>query len=98
MLKIHPFTELSLLAGIGGGLAVVIDFLVSRDGSFVRTVEANIDQFTTYIFPPFLPTLFAVVLVLLASALSIFYFRPLSRKGAIACGFGTVAGLAIFFP
>ncbi len=100
MIRIKPFQELFLLAGIGGALAAAIDFSVSGKGSLIATVASLGGSAFSLVSasPPLITILLAGVAAGLFGAASILYFRPLSGKGAFTCGFGAVGALAIFFP
>jgi hypothetical protein len=98
MLKIRSILELLIAAALGGGGAVSVDFILSMDGSLLHGFSALIDSATAYFMKPPLPLHFAAAALIAFSAVSIFYFRPLSRKGAFASGFAAIAILAIFIP
>ncbi len=98
MLKIRPFTELFLLSGVGAAIAVAVDFLVSADGSLLHNLAGVIDIWVVRFTPEWAAMRIAIAALVITGASSVFYFKPLSRKGAFASGFGTVAALAIFLP
>lgn len=83
-----------VLAFSGALVAVFTDFFASSDGSLLY----HVSNLTTRITPD-LPVLFPSALGLaIIGGSSIFYFRPLTDKGAWASGFATIGVFAIFAP
>jgi len=98
MLKIRPFLELFLIAAIGASGAVIVDFTLSTDGSLLHSAAGYIDAAAAFVAAPQIPFRAVAAVLVLLGACSVFYLRPLSRKGAFACGFAAIATLAIFTP
>ena len=93
-----PIVEIFGWAGVGAGLAIAIDYAVSRDASLLFSVTQYVDRLLSAAGPYTLSLRLAFFILLGIGASSIFYFRPLSRKGAFGGGFGAIGALAILLP
>ena len=90
--------ELFIVAALGAGSAILIDTAAAVDRPLVYSFASLFEKAAS------VATLPPVVFYAIASALvfggafSIFNFRPLNRRGAFACGFASIAIIAIFLP
>ena len=89
---------MKLIAAIGAAIAVAADFAIAMDGSLVHGVAGYLDAATGRISPIPISFHFVSAGLVFLGALSVYYLRPLTRKGAFACGFAAIAMLAIFVP
>ena len=96
MTKLRPVTEIFALAAIGASLALLVDFLISKDASLVTSLSQHVDLVAVkFDVSPIPIEVIAGALVILG-ALSVHYLRPLTRKGALAAGFTAIAIISIF--
>ena len=98
MIKFDPFLEILLAAAIGAGSATFIDATLAADGSMVLGLSSMFSLLTGAVNGQLAPIWLAGTGLVALAALSVLYFRPLSRKGGFACGFAAVAILALFIP
>ena len=96
-LKIHPFGELALAGGLGAAAAISADLATSVDASllhgFVQSIFGGMGLKAASV-----DLGYGSVFLMALGALSVLYFRPLSRKGAFFCGFSVIAAIAVVFP
>lgn len=97
-MKQHPFFEILIIAAMGAAVAVSIDFAISMDGSLVHGATGYLDDVANQLSSIPISFHFVSASLVLFGALSVYYLRPLTRKGAFACGFAAIAMLAIFVP
>ena len=86
------------IAAIGAAIAVAVDFAISMDGSLVHGATGYLDAVASQLSSISISFHFVSASLVLFGALSVFYLRPLTRKGAFACGFAAIAMLSIFVP
>ncbi len=82
-----------MIAGAGGSLALFIDAFRQKEASLLQHVAERSDLWT--VSGQAAAIILSAALLIAFSALSIFYLRPLSRKGALASGFMAMAVVAL---
>ncbi len=98
MLKFRSFFEIYLIAAVGACAAIIVDFALSAEGSLLFGAAQYAAAAAAYVSAPQIPLYAIAVLLIFLGASSVFYLRPLSRKGALVCGFAVIATLAILVP
>lgn len=98
MQRLNPFVELIVIAAAGALTAILIDFTVANDGSLLRSISQYLNIAANRISSAQIPLYVIAGVLALIGASSAFYLRPLTRKGAFACGFVAIATLAILVP
>ncbi len=93
MPKIPYIAERALIAGTGGSLALFIDALRLKDASLLQHVAERSDLSSASGHAGAIALSAAALIAL--SAVSVFYLKPLSRKGALASGFMAMAVVAL---
>ena len=96
-IKNRPTFQLLGASAAGAALALFIDLIISIHGSVMHGVSVLLRADPGGSLLGVTQAILGFILIIVGAA-SIFYFKPLNRKAAFACGFAAIAILALFIP
>ncbi len=94
-MRISPFFELLLVAGLGSLTALAFDFAINGAASGAMKAAS---LFAVTGFGATAAAAFGALLVAASGPASVFYFRPLTRRGAFTLAVGAAAVVSILTP
>ncbi|MEO1242985.1 MAG: hypothetical protein AAFX54_13845 [Pseudomonadota bacterium] len=97
-MKLNPFHDLHAFGAAGAAAATFIELIASGEASLLIAVSGFFLWSLGLSDEPNLIVIAVFLILSLIGVGSIYYFRPLTRKGALASGFAAIAVLAIFVP